>query len=359
MKLSFREYQMRIVCLMIVFSVVLFAQNKGERRQQAMKMAKSYEVKPMAKPSWAERGDKPLFRVAWLSDTHITSSAQAETVKKALAFARGRKADFAIFSGDNVSYTEGKFSNINPPSARKHAWFKAFLRANAGMPCKVICGDNWHDGFIDVFGSRNFAFDAKGFHFIFASLDARGRGGEGCSIFDKSTFDWIEADLASNSGKPTLFIMHETIWPPTFLEAPKVENLLVSKGNVLAAMGGHLHLDLDLKHRSFRQLVCPALGNSHRPGFKIMSFYSDAIIMESCEYDSAAGTFFMADKWQKIDVPENLRPSSGGALDIRSTNEIKPVPVRRDDSLATRSNEIYNGLLGFAVSLGLGGLLGK
>ena len=59
---------------------------------------------------------------------------------------------------------------MQPSVKRKHAWFKAFLDAELKMPYKVICGDNWYSGFIECFGSRNFAFDAKGFHFVFTSL---------------------------------------------------------------------------------------------------------------------------------------------------------------------------------------------
>ena len=273
-----------------------------EQRSRLLEIAKAYELKPMQKPDWAQREDEPLFRVAWFSDTHIGSAEQLPMLKAAFHFAKEKKADFAIFTGDNVSYYDGNFKKMQPSTKRKHAWFKAFLDAELKMPYKVICGDNWYHGFIECFGSRNFAFDAKGFHFVFTSLDVRARRSEGCCKFDEATLDWIRQDLANNAEKPTLFVLHETMWPPTFLDTPKVEGILKEQKNVLAALGGHLHLDLDLTHAGLRQILCPSLGRSHRPGFKLMNFYADAIVIESCELNEKENSFFMADCTELADV---------------------------------------------------------
>ena len=323
-----------------------------EQRSKLFEIAKSYELRPMTKPEWADRKDAPLFRVAWFSDTHIASKEMLPLMKSAFRYARANNADFAIFTGDNVAYHSEKFRKLKPGSIRNHAWFKAFLDAELKIPYKVICGDNWHHGFTEFFGSRNFSFDAKGFHFVFTSLDARARRAEGCCKFDDATLDWLRDDLSRNVQKPTLFVLHETLWPPTFLDTTKVEGILKEQNNVLAALSGHLHLDLDLTHAGLRQIVCPSLGRSHRPGFKLMNFYSDAIIIESCELNEKENTFFMADKWQRIIVPERLKPVSK-ALDLKNTSEMAPVKVRRDDELAQRSKELYNALLGFALTMGL------
>lgn len=322
-----------------------------EQRSKLMEIAKSYEIKTMAKPEWADRKDEPLFRVAWFSDTHISSKKQLPLMKAAFRYARAKKADFAIFTGDNVSCYDVKYQELQPPAVRKHVWFKALLDAELQIPYKVICGDNWYSGFIEGFGSRNFAFDAKGFHFVFTSLDARAKSGEGCCRFDDATLFWLRDDLARNATKPTLFVLHETLWPPTFLDTPKVEGILKEQKNVLAALGGHLHLDLDLTHVGLRQIVCPSLGRSHRPGFKLMNFYSDAIIIESCELNEKEKRLFMADKWQRILVPENLKPKES-KLNLKNTSEMTPVQVRQDEELSQRSKEIYNALLGFALTMG-------
>ena len=371
---------MRITCLLFLFCILGFAQNQPaqqtqnapggqkkpaqqtgivsrEQRSRMFEIAKTYELKPMSKPDWAQREDEPLFRVAWFSDTHIGKAEQLPMLKTAFRFAKEKKADFAIFTGDNVSYYDGNFKKMQPATKRKHAWFKAFLDAELKMPYKVICGDNWYGGFIECFGSRNFSFDAKGFHFVFTSLDARARRGEGCCKFDDATLDWIRDDLAVNAAKPTLFVLHETVWPPTFLDTPKVEGILKEQKNVLAALGGHLHLDLDLTHAGLRQIVCPSLGRSHRPGFKLMNFYADAIIIESCELNEKENSFFMADKWQRILVPERLKPAASQKLNLKNTFEMAPVQARRDDELAERSKEIYNALLGFAYTMGLQSLI--
>lgn len=351
---------MRITGLVLFLCVIAIAQitpPTREQRSRMMEIAKSYELRTMAKPDWATRKDKPLFRVAWFSDTHISNKEQFPMMKAAFQFAREKKADFAIFTGDNVSYYDDAYKKKFPQATlRKHAWFKDFLTTELKMPYKVICGDNWYSGFMEIFGSRNFSFDARGFHFIFASLDARAPRGEGCAKFDDATLEWIREDLNNNASKPTLFVLHETLWPPTFLDAAMVESLLNEQKNVVCALGGHLHLDLDSSHGGIRHLVCPSLGRSHRPGFKFMNFYEDAIIIESCELNEAENVFFMADKWQRILIPENLKPKVTG-LNLKNTSEMKPVQVRRDEELAQRSREVYNALMGFAITMGLQSLL--
>ena len=350
---------MRIISLVLLLCVFACAQITPPTREQRSRMkeiAKQYELKPMAKPSWATRDDKPLFRIAWFSDTHIVKEEQLPLMKAAFQYAKEKNADFAIFTGDNAYYFGREYVQLKPISKRKHVWFKAFLDSELKMPYKVICGDNWHSGFIECFGSRNFAFDARGFHFVFASLDARAPKGEGCAKFDDATLDWIREDLGKNASKPTLFVLHETIWPPTFLDALNVEALLKEQKNVFCVLGGHLHLDLDLAHAGMRYIVCPSLGRSHRPGFKLMNFYEDAIIIESCELNEAENTFFMADKWQRIPVPANLKPDAA-KLDLKNTSEMAPVQERKDEELAQRAQEVYNALIGFAMSMGLQSLL--
>ena len=342
---------MRIICLALLVCMTLFGQGAG-RRGQAVDMARKYELKPMAKPDWATRTDAPLFRVAWFSDTHVSGKKQIEILRNAFDFARMKKANLAIFTGDNSPYAAPKWAKAQPKELARHAWFRAFLDTDLGMPYKVICGDNWYQGFIEAFGSRNFAFDAGGYHFIFTSLDVRSSRGEGCAEFTEDTLNWIRSDLAANSTKPTLFVLHEPLWPPTFLGTSKVEGILKDSKNVVCGLAGHLHLDLDFNHGSFRQLVCPAIGLEHRPGFKLMSFYEDAIIIESCELNQASGTFFMADKWQRILIPRRLKPAVV-PLDFKNTSEMPPIQVGKNDALFERSKEVYNALMGFAITVGV------
>ena len=72
---------------MLLASVCLApAQELGANRAAFFEMAKRYEVKATDEPPvWALRRDRPLFRLAWLSDLHIDSQERLEYHRRLLA----------------------------------------------------------------------------------------------------------------------------------------------------------------------------------------------------------------------------------------------------------------------------------
>ena len=49
------------------------------------KLAQQFELQATAEPpAWSIRSDRPLFRVAWLSDLHITDGASLKICRAAL-----------------------------------------------------------------------------------------------------------------------------------------------------------------------------------------------------------------------------------------------------------------------------------
>lgn len=330
---------------------------------RCMEIARQYEIKPMAKPDWAEQTGEPLFRAAWFSDLHITSPESEEIVKSAFNTARDViKPDFAFITGDNSGiYHDLLDKRICPKGEKCNLWLKQFIEKELALPFCIIPGDNWPWGFEAVFGSFHYSFDLHGFHFLFTATDRQAKT-EGCSVFEDETWKWMKEDLAKNADKPTLFIMHETLWPPAFLDAPKTEVLLNANPHCLAALGGHLHLDLDLTHGSFRQLVAPAIGRSHRPAFKHLRFYKELIVIESYEWDNEAKTFTQAKKWQKIDIPANLQQGlvkQGKGFAPTNRTELRPYPKEMDGTLKDRAGEFSNNLFNFIFTFGLGQVLGK
>lgn len=317
----------------------------------------------MQKPDWPELDTAPLFTVAWLSDLHITEANSLALVKIACNTVRDSiHPNFALITGDNSGYAEPLPAEKGLPlGQRRHLWLKRFLDSELAVPYAIIPGDNWPFGFETVFGSFHRSFNFGGFHFLLTATDAMATGAEGCAVFNPETIEWTRRDLDANADKPCFFIVHETLWPPVFLDAFKTALMLNERPQVIATLSGHLHLDLDFNRGHWRQLVAPAIGRSHRPAFKLLSFHKTAVILESYEWDTTAKTFSKASKWQRIDIPEALRaglaqaPLTGFAEE--APNSIPPAAKVINNALRGRSVEVSNALLGFAIGFGLKSIL--
>ncbi|MBQ7649546.1 MAG: metallophosphoesterase [Victivallales bacterium] len=355
--------------MIALFSVTLLtcaslcAQNSpgGGTYGRAMKIARNYEIAPMVRPEWADRKDQPLFRMCWMSDLHISKGEPLEIVTAGCNEIRDKlKPDFVLINGDNNTDYVGddlpaKFAKA-PYKYKKQAWLRHFLDQELALPYEILPGDNDPDYFIDVFGSFHRSFDFGGFHFLLTGNDAGGSQ-EGCSVFDESTVKWMKDNLKANADKPTFFVVHETVWPPFFIDATLTSNMLNDSPNVLAVLSGHMHLDLDFERGSWRQLVCPSLGRSHRPAFKHLKFYDDMVVIESHEWGK--GHFLQAMKWQKIDIPKRFRKELKTAHVKENASELPPTPKRYDKSLNERANEQSNALMGFILSFGFGRVFGN
>ena len=327
---------------------------------RALKLAKPYEIAPMPRPEWADHKGEPLFRMCWLSDLHVSEGAPLEMVTKACNTVRDTlKPDFVLITGDNNTNYVGDIpaeAAKAPRLYQQQLWLKGFLDKELARPYEILPGDNDPEYFNDVFGSFHRVFDYGGFHFLLTGTDSGGSQ-EGCSIFSEKTFKWMTDDLKANKSKPTFFVMHETIWPPFFIDGNKTATMVSDSPNVLAVLSGHMHLDLDFDRGSWRQLVAPAIGRSHRPAFKHLRFYNDVVIIESYEWGN--GTFKQAQKWQKIDIPRKFRKNLHAARAKENASELPPSPKKLDNKLNERANELSNGLMGFVLSFGIGRVYGK
>ena len=334
---------------------------KGNTYARAMKIARPYEIAPMEKPNWADHKGAPLFRVCWMSDLHLGEGNSHELVTKACNLIRDViKPEFVIINGDNNTMLVGddlpeKFAKA-PKKYQQQAWLKFFLEKELALPYEILPGDNDPEYFNDVFGSFHRTFDFGGFHFLLTGCDVGGTQ-EGCSVFDETTMTWMKNNLKDNSSKPTFVVLHETVWPPFFIDATRTSNMLSDSPNVLALLSGHMHLDLDFERGTWRQLVCPSLGRSHRPAFKHLRFYNDMIIIES--YEWGGSSFKQAMKWQKIEIPRKYRKGLKPARRKENASELPPTPKRVDKSLNERGNEQGNALMGFILSFGFGRILGN
>jgi len=352
-----------IVCLALLLGGAALGQalNVSALRGNAlfMRYIHSLELKTMAKPAWAEATETPRMRVGWVSDMHIgCARGWDKRAQDAFAFMRDvAKVDWVLITGDtNATCRKGK----EPEAVRRHLYTKDFLSTTLRLPYVMVPGDNWPQGYEEVFGTRNRSYDCLGFHFVLLGADIRARGGnDACAVFTDETKRWIESDIAAHAGQPCFLVLHESVLPPCFLDAPFITKI-GRMPNVVAVLSGHLHLDLDFQEGAVRQLVCPGLGPSVIPAFKVMDFYDDKVILRNVELQAGTGTFEWVDKWQKIDIPPSLRrtnPQWNGAGACREAGAMPASAVVFDKSLLKRAPEI-EGLLKRFMLRNSGRLLG-
>lgn len=300
-----------------------------------------------ATPDWAKIDGKPLWAFTWASDMHLDASRQ-ERIARAFRFIdRELKPDFVLLTGDNNAMAaEDDPNKPEPIGVRRQRFLKKWLGEHLKAPAVVLPGDNWPHGFERVFGPAQRSFDYGGLHFLLLAPDRsyHGKGLEGLSVFDERTWQWMRRDLEKNRDRPVVVALHEPIFPPTFLEAKRLRGLLDGYPNVIAVLQGHLHADMDLRADGRAYLVAPALGPRHPPGMKQVLVYRHALIVRTVEYDAAADRFRLVAKWQKIDVPENLRarlkrPPAGGFRQ-QNPDAVPPHAHRDAPELADRLGEL-------------------
>ena len=322
-------------------------------RAVVQKVLDHMEIEPQAEePDWARPNSPPLFTFAWMSDFHLDAT-RLELVKQAFAYVDEEvDADFVMITGDNGAYAPGSADQepVLPITLRRQRFLHGFLAENLRTPYVIIPGDNWPQDFDKVFGASQFSFDYGGIHFLFTSLD-RCTELPGLAAFDEATWEWMRGDLDRNQDRPCLFIMHEHIAPPSFLDAGKAQKMLEEHPQVVAALCGHLHADVELQVGRIKYLLCPGLGPNPRHGFKTVKVYREALILRTVEYNAQQKRYEQVMKWQRIDVPESLRSSlhrpKDGTFTKHNYSEVPPHPYREDPELLRRTPEMIGVLTRF------------
>ncbi|MBN1347395.1 MAG: metallophosphoesterase [Phycisphaerae bacterium] len=312
------------------------------------------EIKALpSEPAWARMDAPPLFTFAWMSDFHLDGSNQERTRLAMRYVDRELKPDFVMITGDNNAYApefqhEGR---VPPVTLRRQLFMKRFLEENLRAPYVIIPGDDWPQDFEKVFGAFQFSFNYGGMHFLFASLDRCTYGVEGRAVFDEATWEWMRQDLARNKDRPTLFMMHETLVPPAFIDAVRTRKMLEEHPNVIASFCGHLHVDVEFTHEGIRYLVCPSLGRNARCGFKYVQVYRQALILRTVEYNKAKNRYEKVMKWQRVEIPQALQASlhkpASRTFTKADCSEVPPHPRRSDPTLMKRTMELVGPLMGF------------
>jgi hypothetical protein len=335
-------------------------------RNDVYRAAQNFELKPLTeKPDWAGSPEQRLFRFAWLSDCHLTQGERYRIFSLACRTLRKTvKPIFVAITGDNCAFQAPPEPGVQPqtPDVLRQIAFKEALEQELALPYAVIPGDNWPWGFSTVFGPFQYSFDVGGLHAVFVAPDASATGVEGCAALDPGTWQWLRADLAANRDRPTLVFLHEPVVPPSTAYSGDLLNLLKEFPSVIGTMAGHIHLDLEFRRRDITHILCPSLGVNPAHGFKVVDVYPDRIVLNTWEYDPQTETYTETLKWQKIDIPKQLRPPlqpvTGESFTFANRNQVPAHPRRKDQSLANRRCDLLAPMLMFLMQIGVQSVLG-
>lgn len=295
----------------------------------------------------------PLWSFAWVSDMHINASNLGYTAGALRYIDAKLKPDFVMFTGDNNAHPAPAADTGEPESLglRRQRFLKTFLEEHLDRPYVIIPGDNWPQEFDKVFGPRQYSFDYGGLHFVMLAPDRifSAPRREGLSVFDTSTWDWIERDLERSRGRPTLVAIHEPVFPPTFLDAARLRQLLSRYPHVVAVLQGHLHVDLRFRADGKTYLVAPSLERPPQPGVKQVEVHPAGLVVRTIRYCSSRNRFEMLDRLQDIEIPHALRPClvvpDGQGFVMANFDAIPARPLIEDPSLESRVGELPRNLL--------------
>lgn len=332
----------------------LCSQEFGGARGTFQEIAKRYEVQEQSPaPGWALRKDKPLFQIAWLSDMHITSLEKREYHRKLLKQIREDLKPVAVlFSGDNWG--------MGADDAERSRGFRQFLEQSLGkegeedsVEAIAIPGDNWP--LEAAFASRQFAFTLGGFRFVAFAPDCGGRA-NGCTLHARESLQWLEEELrrAAVAGQPVIYIQHEPLLPPSTLDAPEVSGMLDKAPQAFLALAGHMHLDLEFTKGHWRQWICPSSGHSHRPGFRLLSFYPDCVVSQAWEESpdpDDGGRYRPVPKYLRAPVPVRCRNGlfAVEAYDAVDVSRREHNPYREDLELDAEVERVTRAMVDYAL----------
>lgn len=335
-------------------SYTFSAQDFGANNDKLVDLVRKLEPREQTPPpDWAQRTDTPLFQIAWVSDMHIVYPPSVEVNREILTQIREKTHPVAvIISGDSCGMG-------NSPRERQEN-LRDFLKESLGddIGTIVVPGDNWPQGFDEVFGANKFAFTLGGFRFICASSDASGIK-NGCSIFYPDTMEWLKKQLASSGNSPVIYVQHEPVEPPGTLSAAEIAAIFDKTPNVRLALGGHIHLDLAFSRAHWKQWLCPT--TMQRPNasttFKLLSFYRDAIICQNWEKETGAEctNFRPVNKFLIARIPEVFQAGLH-KVEKFSMDDYQAMPPRAcvsDPKLDERLNELTQQLLKFTLKFAL------
>ena len=235
---------------------------------------------------------EPLFRFAWLTDTHVGSELAAVDLQRSVADINSLEGiDFTIVSGDVVEMDVN--GNLDTAKTILDQLIKTYY---------VIPGNHelkWSSSggtkFRKMWGDDKFFFEYKGFQFLGFHQGPLMRMGDG--YISPEDIRWIEQTLEKNkkSNLKTVFIMHYPLdnSVSNWFEAADLAKAL----NVQAILHGHGHANLITKYEGIPGVMGRSnlRGNQPVGGYTIVDVYPDSMTF----YERTPGILTLK-KWGKI-----------------------------------------------------------
>ncbi|MBN1422111.1 MAG: hypothetical protein JXP34_25280 [Planctomycetes bacterium] len=302
------------------------------------------EVADAPPPPWYRDDLRPVLTFVQISDIHLRASVEP-ILLEALAFVRERvRPAFVLFTGDGPGGS----------AVERQRHLKDLIATNLPSPAFFVRGDNWARNFAAVFGPTRWSFACAGVRLIGTGLD-RDAEGMGIGLFEDDTLAWLREEIRRAAGHPVIYIQHENIQPPLFLHAGEIHRLLEGSPNVVLALAGHIHFDLESKLDRVLHIACPGLGPSPRHGFKVIQVYPRGILIRTVERGvDPEGTirYRFVGKHQGVEIPEALGAAVRGPARIE---DFRALPAREtvfDAGLRGREVELIAPFLIYAQRIG-------
>jgi len=165
----------------------------------------------------------------------------------------------------------------------------------------------------------------------------------------------MRKDLGASRGKPVLVALHEPIYPPTFVDAPRLREMIRPHSNVIAVLQGHLHAEMDWKADGRSYLVAPTLGASATPRFRFVRACPSHLSLRTLVLRPGQERFEMGERERRIEIPpalrEGLNKPSGG-FEKGNLSCVPAHPCVEDSALAGRRGELKEILRDFLIGGG-------
>ena len=250
-------------------------------------------------PPWASRTDPPLATFAVLADNHYhdgptpawTRPSRARLLKAIAFLNRHVQPDLVLLLGDIIALED------QPQQLRN---VKKLLDDRLQAPYLAIAGNHDGPGYEKVFGPSNYSVARCGLRFIGLGIHYW-HWDSGWGSYDR--MPWLATALAAHRDEPTLVLIHNPLYMPSFLNAAALRQAVEAHPHVLAVFSGHMHVDVEVPlakpHFGMPMLVRPPYA------FKVCRVHPDRILIFT--YEEQAGVYRRGNIYQKIDIPEALR----------------------------------------------------
>ncbi len=273
-------------------------------------------------PDRIQQLKEPRFSFVQVADAHHQEggSKKNQWLPRAVSYINDElQPAFVVFSGDNIS------GDTEDHQKR----FQSIIQSSLDVSVHLIRGDNDEEHFHEVFGSSKWTFDFGGLHFMGTAIDVDEAPGKGTGYFSTDTIDWMKQDLKRNE-KPTVVFLHQTIWPPTFTDAPRLAHLLRADSDVLFLATGHLHRDLEVSVNGLTQIVAPSVRMSANHGIKEYRVYQEKLVIVTHEIREKSYT--PAPKYQEVAIEPSLQVETAPS-EKRRTGHLPPQEMRYSKTL--------------------------